>query len=147
MSGVEVRRLQPEDRAAWQPLARGYHTFYERTLPDDDYDAGWARLMGDPRFVGLAAWHEGRLVGIAHALFHAATWSGDVCYLQDLFVDEAARGRGAAAALIDALAALARERRAPRLYWTTHTSNARARALYDRVAAHKGFLRYDYPVA
>ncbi|MBI3367535.1 MAG: GNAT family N-acetyltransferase, partial [Burkholderiales bacterium] len=45
------------------------------------------------------------------------------------------------------LAALARERQAPRLYWTTHTGNARARALYDRVAAHKGFLRYDYAVA
>ena len=30
-----------------------------------------------------------------------------------------------------------------RLYWTTHESNATARHVYDRVAANRGFIRYE----
>lgn len=41
-------------------------------------------------------------------------------------------------------ARVARARGAPRLYWLTRTTNARARRLYDRVAQHHGFIRYDY---
>ena len=32
---------------------------------------------------------------------------------------------------------------ATRLFWLTHHSNTAARALYDRVAVNKGFIRYD----
>ena len=67
----------------------------------------------------------------------------DACHLQDLFVDPAARNRGVARALIEAVAATARERGAFRLYWHTHTGNATARALYDKVARHIGMIRYD----
>ncbi len=64
--------------------------------------------------------------------------------MQDLFVDEAARGLGVAQALIEQVAQAAHQRGAPKLYWLTHQTNARARRLYDRVAQHHGFLRYDY---
>ena len=86
------------------------------------------------------------MVGIAHYLFLAQTWSADTCYLQDLFTDPEARGRGVATALIDAVAAAARARGAVKYYWLTKDDNDRARALYDRIAAFKGFLRYDYPL-
>jgi len=49
--------------------------------------------------------------------------------------------------LIARVARSARERGAPRLYWLTHHTNARARRLYDQVAQHHGFIRYDYPMA
>ena len=62
----------------------------------------------------------------------------------DLFTDEAARGRGAARALIEGVAAAARERGADRFYWHTQESNARARVLYDKVARFTGFIRYAY---
>lgn len=35
---------------------------------------------------------------------------------------------------------------ADRLHWLTHHTNARARRLYDRVAVHKGFIRYNHPM-
>lgn len=146
MMSIEVRALAAPDRAAWEPLARGYKAFYETPITDAEIDAAWQRLLTDARMIGLGAWQRGRLVGITHALFHASIWSAEVCYLQDLFVDEAARGQGAAAALIDAVARAARERGAPRLYWLTQAHNTRARALYDRVAVHRGFIRYDHPM-
>jgi GNAT superfamily N-acetyltransferase len=139
--------LQASDRAAWGVLAQGYKRFYRTELPESQYEATWQRLCrGD----GVHAWGarlDGRLVGIVHYLFHSSAWSIDVCYLQDLFVDEAVRGRGVARLLIERVARAARERSAPRLYWLTHEDNARARALYDRVAQHHGFIRYDHPLA
>ena len=50
-------------------------------------------------------------------------------------------------ALIEAVADEARRRGAARYYWTTQDHNTVARALYDRVARHAGFIRYDYPIA
>jgi ribosomal protein S18 acetylase RimI-like enzyme len=144
---IEIRRLRPEDRARWDVLARGYKTFYRTELPDVAYAEAWARLMRDDALVGCGAQVEGQLVGISHHLFHANLWMGDTCYLQDLYVDECARGRGVARALIEHVAQSARERGSPRLYWLTHQDNARARALYDKVARFNGFVRYDYPLA
>jgi GNAT superfamily N-acetyltransferase len=143
---IEVSALRPEDRARWEILSRGYKAFYETELPDSKYEETWLRLMGGDGVYGYAARLDGHLVGIAHYLFHASTWTDDVCYLQDLFVDEAARGKGVARALIEELARKARERGAARLYWTTRHDNATARTLYDKVARHNGFIRYDYPL-
>jgi GNAT superfamily N-acetyltransferase len=81
-----------------------------------------------------------------HFLYHTSTWAESVCYLQDLFVDPALRGRGIARALIEAVADEARSAGAARLYWLTHEHNATARRLYDAVGAFHGFLRYDYPL-
>ena len=143
---IDVSALQTTDRERWNVLARGYKTFYETTLSDAEYDRSWARLMQGESIHGLGARLDGRLVGITHYLFHASTWSADVCYLQDLFVDAQVRGQGVARALIDAVGSAARSRGAARLYWLTHQDNATARTLYDKLAAHRGFIRYDYPM-
>ena len=144
---ITVDTLRPEDYAAWQRLAQGYKTFYETELPESAYQQTWQRLLRGDGVFAFAARADGQMLGITHYLFHPSTWSADVCYLQDLFVDEAARGRGVARALIEQVARAARERGAPRLYWLTQQNNERARRLYDRVASHHGFIRYDYPVA
>ena len=143
---IEVAPLAPADRADWERLARGYKAFYRTEHPDSRYEETWRQLMAGAAIHGLGARRDGRLVGIAHYLFHAQTWSDEVCYLQDLFTAEGARGQGVARALIDRVAADARARGAVKYYWLTKADNAGARALYDRVAEHKGFLRYDYPL-
>ncbi|GGP17373.1 GNAT family N-acetyltransferase [Nonomuraea glycinis] len=144
---IDIRPLRPEDRDAWEALARGYKTFYETTVPDEGYEETWQRLLRHgAELYGIGAHSDGKLVGIAHYLFHPTFWSSDACYLQDLFVDEAARGQGAARALIEWVARAARERDASRLYWTTKQDNTGARILYDRVARFHGFIRYDYPL-
>jgi len=143
---LRIAPLEPGDRAAWEPLARGYKAFYKTEVTPEEIDAAWARVLRRDEVFGLAAKRDGRLVGIAHYLFHASAWAGRVCYLQDLFVAPDARGKGVARALIEAVAEAAREGGAERYYWHTQDHNATARALYDRVARFKGFIRYDYPI-
>jgi GNAT superfamily N-acetyltransferase len=143
---IDVAPLRPADREEWEQLARGYKAFYETELDPARYDETWRALIADDRIHGLAARSDGRMVGIAHYLFHAQTWGPDACYLQDLFTHPDVRGRGVATALIDAVAAAARARGAGKFYWLTKEDNRRARALYDRIALFKGFLRYDYPL-
>ena len=152
-AGLRLGSLTAADRAAWEPLARGYKAFYETEVSDAGYEAAWQRLLGGGAMLGLGAWRTpaggGReqLVGIAHAVFHGSVWADTVCYLQDLYVDPSVRSQGVAAALIAHLAQQAQARGAARYFWLTHETNARARRLYDRVAVHQGFLRYDHPVA
>lgn len=151
---VVVDRLKSEDRPAWEELARGYKAFYRTLTTDEQYEAAWQQLQDESSgFCGLGAYLDdapggqpGTLVGIAHYLFHPQMWYGGACYLQDLFVAEAARGQGAARSLIEQVAEVARSRGATRLYWTTQEDNARARLLYDKVARFNGFIRYDYPL-
>ncbi|GAA4909494.1 GNAT family N-acetyltransferase [Streptomyces coeruleoprunus] len=143
---IDIRLLGPGDRARWEVLARGYKAFYRTEVADDGYEETWRRILDGREVRAFGAWADEELVGIAHYLFHATVWDAGGCYLQDLFVDEAARGRGVARALIERVADAARERGASRLYWTTKEDNAPARALYDQVARFHGFVRYDYPM-
>ena len=125
---IDIAPLAAEDRAEWEALARGYKAFYRTEIPEERYDETWRLLMAGERVHGLGARLDGRMVGIAHYLFHAQTWSRDCCYLQDLFTAEEARGRGVATALIDAVAEDARERGALKYYWLTKEDNRAARA-------------------
>jgi GNAT superfamily N-acetyltransferase len=140
---VAIGALGADERARWELLARGYKAFYETELGDAEYERAWQRLVAGDAVHALGARLDGTLVGIAHFFFHPTVWLADACHLQDLFVDPAARNRGVARALIEAVAATAREHGAFRLYWHTHTGNATARALYDKVARHIGMIRYD----
>jgi GNAT superfamily N-acetyltransferase len=143
---IEIGPLRPADRDAWEVLARGYKAFYRDPMPDEPYEVTWQRLAAGTELHGLGARLDGRLVGIAHYFFHPAFWSGEACYLQDLFVDDAVRGHGAGRALIEGVAAAARDRGADRYYWHTQADNAQARVLYDKVARYSGFIRYAYPL-
>ena len=143
---IHIAPLRPQDRPAWEPLARGYKAFYNTPTTDAEYDTAWGRLLAQDGVQGLAAFVDGQLVGIAHYLFHTSTWAASNCYLQDLFTLPAARGKGVARALIEAVAAAARARGAARYYWLTQEHNAVARVLYNQVARYVGFIRYDYPL-
>jgi GNAT superfamily N-acetyltransferase len=140
-----ITRITAADRPRWTELWAGYLTFYKTTLPQAVYDATWARLRADGPIHGFLYRHEGRAMGLVHYLYHAHAWSlQPACYLQDLFVDPALRGTGAGRALIEAVAQAAQDDGASRLYWTTQTDNEVGRRLYDRLAKHNGFIKYDY---
>ena len=144
-----VRRVRAGDREAWQKLWDQYLSFYRAELASSTSDATFARLCEpDGDLVGLLAVDpDGRALGLAHLVFHPSTWTETpYCYLEDLFVDRAGRGSGAANRLIDAVYASARERGAGRVYWTTQQFNGPARSLYDTVARLTSFVVYEHDV-
>jgi GNAT superfamily N-acetyltransferase len=143
---ISVSPLRPDDRDAWEELFRGYIAFYERSIPDEEYDRAWREFRHGSRMHALGArWHD-RLVGIAHFFAHPHTNARDMCYLQDLFTAPDARGKGVARALIEAVHGWASEQGCSQLYWHTHESNATARRLYDSLAENRGFIRYQMPI-
>ena len=69
---------------------------------------------------GLVAVRRGELVGLAHyRSFPEPLLGKDVGFLDDLFVPPAHRGQGIGRKLIDAVAAIARQRGWPVLRWST----------------------------
>lgn len=141
---IVIRPVAGDERAAWEPLWKGYLDFYKTGVPKEVYDATWARLhdRDEPMWL-LGAYVDGRLLGIVHYLYHRSCWTiGDYCYLQDLFVAEGARKLGLGRALIEAVYAKARADGASRVHWLTHETNAPARALYDTLADRPGFIQY-----
>jgi GNAT superfamily N-acetyltransferase len=141
---IIIKPVGANERAAWEPLWNGYLAFYEATLAPGTSDVAWARFHdpNEPMFV-LGAYVDGQLTGIVHYLFHRSTWTpGNYCYLQDLFVDDSARGLGLGRALIEAVYEKAKAAGASRVHWLTQNGNAQARILYDQVADNPGFMQY-----
>lgn len=141
---VEIRDLTEADVAAWRQLWDQYLIFYKVDLEAAVTAHTWARLMDDAApLKGRVAVEAGQMLGFALHLHHSSTWvMGDDCYLEDLFVADAARGKGVGRALINDLMALARAKGWRRLYWHTDEGNARARALYDQFVPSDGHVRY-----
>lgn len=149
MTMIAVRAARPEDKAAWLPLWHGYCAFYKTAIPARVTEATWARIHDPAQPFGcLVACGEGdRPLGFAAYVLHPNTWSTQtLCYLEDLFVAEDARGLGAGRALIEALAAIGRRENWLRVYWMTKKDNAQARALYDRITPATDWVRYDLPL-
>lgn len=144
-NSVIVRPLQPNDHAAWLSLWEGYLSFYKASVSAQMTSLTWSRL-NDP-MVPLHGWlalRDGTAVGLTHAQEHLSTWSaGPYVYLEDLYVDAAARGSGAGRALINAVYDHGNKIGAAKVYWQTEFTNTVARALYDNVAENAGFLIYQ----
>ncbi len=147
-SDIIVRAIEQRDFEQWKPLWDGYNVFYGRqgatALPEEVSHRTWSRFFdGYEPMHALVAEHKGKLVGLAHYLFHRSTISiGPVCYLQDLFTFESARGKGVGRVLIEEVYRCAERAGASRVYWHTHATNATARLLYDKVAEDSGFVVY-----
>lgn len=143
-----IRALTADDHPQWLPLWQGYLTFYEAALPAIVTETTWQRLLdpAEPVHGALAIDGDGRAVGLVHWLFHRSTWwVGDVCYLNDLFVDPTLRGKGVGRALIAHVYAQATAKGAPKVYWLTHETNTTAQKLYNAVAERTGFIQYRQP--
>lgn len=147
-----IRPVARTDFDAWLPLWQGYNKFYGRhgdtALPEEITRTTWARFFDAYEPVhALVAESNGQLLGLVHYLYHRSTiMLGPICYLQDLYTDEAARGTGVGQALIEAVYERARSAGSSRVYWQTHETNLTAIKLYERVAERSGFIVYRKPL-
>jgi GNAT superfamily N-acetyltransferase len=147
-SELTVRSVTRQDYDQWLPLWDGYNAFYGRSgataLAPEITQMTWARFFDAYEPVhGLVAESGGQLLGLTHYLFHRSTTAiASVCYLQDLFTSEAARGKGVGRALIDAVYHQAKLAGSPRVYWQTYQTNQTAQQLYNKVAENPGIMVY-----
>ena len=97
----------------------------------------------EPAFGGMIAEMAGRVVG--YLLYHDG-YDTDAAYrllvVADLFVTQAARGRGAGMALMREARKIAVRRGAKRLVWTVYQHNTDALRFYERIGGrHEQNLR------
>ncbi|MGL5009507.1 MAG: GNAT family N-acetyltransferase, partial [Paracoccaceae bacterium] len=89
---IEITDLAPPHRDAFVALWNAYLAFYRVDLPATTTAATWARLIdpASPMKARLAL-VDGQVMGFAIHMHHPSTWvAGDDCYLEDLFVTDAA---------------------------------------------------------
>lgn len=140
-----VRPAEPADEPRWRELWDAYTRFYEREPVEAITCHAWARILDPavPVHAIVAVSPHAGIVGIANYLIHENTSTlTPVCYLQDLFVDPAARAAGVGRRLIDALWEEVKANGWANLYWQTKENNYRARALYDSYTPQSDFVRY-----
>jgi aminoglycoside 3-N-acetyltransferase I len=100
-------------------------------------DAATARFLSSPDHHLLLAYDGGRPVGMISGVETTHPDKGTEMFLYELGVDEDARRQGVATALVNALAALARERGCYGMWVGVDTDNAAALATYRRAGAHE----------
>jgi len=132
------------------PLIAAYQRFYEVDEIDEARNRTFFARFLNPSDTGMIL-VAGEPTGSESPLGYACLYwhlsslaAAETVLMNDLFVAEAARGRGAGRALIEASAAVARERGAHSLEWSTAPDNKRAQALYDSTgAARSQWVEYE----
>jgi len=144
---VQVEPISAEQLDPLLPLIATYQRFYAAAAVDEKRNRAFFSRFLAPSEEGmlLGAWHERELVGYACLYWHFTSLvPAETVLMNDLFVVEQARGRGVGRALIEASAAVARERGAHHLEWQTAPDNAPARRLYDATGAERSeWLVYE----
>ena len=148
---MDVSTVGEHDLGELLPLMRAYCDFYEVDPPDEALLALSRALIADPERDGvqlIARGPEGDAVGFATVYWSWQTLrAARLAVMNDLFVIPAARGGGAAEALIGACAERARAHGAASLAWQTARDNLRAQAVYERVGGKRSeWLDYSLDV-
>jgi GNAT superfamily N-acetyltransferase len=142
---VRIEPVSPRWNAQWRAHYGRYADALGEPVDDAIATTVWSWLLARTHGVeGLVAVDEReQLAGFAHFRPFPRTLNGnEACFLDDLWVDEPHRGSGLAAALIDAVGAVARERGWTEVRWVSDERNHRARRLYERVAVDGRLVTY-----
>jgi len=143
---ITVQEPEKGDRESWQRLYRGYAEFYGVPMTDEILDIVWRWIFdGEEAFYCLYAKNAaGEGVGLMHYRPMFSPLRGAMAgFLDDLYVEPAARGSGVVNALFDALKVQARKHDWPVIRWITRDNNYRARAVYDCVATRTDWITYE----
>ncbi len=143
---VTIRPLAHSDRPAWEGLFEGYAIFYKvpQTPEMRETVFGWLMDAGHGSHCLVAEDEAGKVIGFTHFRPFVSTLRAITnCFLDDLFVDPACRGSGAADALIKAVGDVAREKGWGVVRWITADDNYRGRGVYDKLATRTMWITYD----
>ena len=119
--GIEIRPARTDEIDEMLPLIRAYCEFYETEPDDDGLRKMFETLINEPGQGAIfIARDGGSAVGFATLDWKwSSLKAARLGYLEDLFVDPEARGRGIADALIEVCARRCRELGMPAMQWLT----------------------------
>ena len=133
---MNVWRADLHEAEAVGRLLAGFRNHYGRDWPSDNAIlATVERLIEQPdtEFLLASADAGSPPAGVCQLRYRLSVWmAAPDCWLEDLFVEEAARGGGLGAGLVEAALERARERGCRRVELDTSEDNAAALALYHR---------------
>lgn len=131
---IAVRLATPADAPDVTRLLAGFRDWLTESVPTDaQIAASVERLIADPATEFLLAGADGPPSGVCQLRYRHSVWTGTPdCWLEDLFVEEHARGTGVGRVLVDAALDAARARGAARIELDTNETNLAAIALYER---------------
>jgi GNAT superfamily N-acetyltransferase len=133
---VHVRVAAEQDADHVVRLMAAFRDWWQRDEPADEPLAlGVARLLVDPHteFL-LAGLDEGRPTGVCQLRYRYGLWyDAPDCWLEDVYVEAAARRSGIGRALGEAALDRGRERGCRRIQLDVNEANRRALALYEEL--------------
>jgi GNAT superfamily N-acetyltransferase len=147
---ITIREATPQDVALTLDFIRKKADFDQVShLVETSEDKLMSGLFG-PRPVAFALFAElgGQPVGYAiYFITFSSYLARPGIWVEDLFVNENARGLGAGKALLSCMAKIARERGYGRVEWVTATGNTKALAFYQgngaQILGSEQVLRLD----
>ncbi len=144
---VRVEPVTAQQLETLLPMIAAYQRFYEVEDVDTERNRAFFCRFLAPSQDGmlLGAWRGEDLVGYACLYWHFTSLvPAETVLMNDLYVDESCRGQGIGRALIEASAAVARERGADHLEWATAPDNVAAQRLYDLTGAERSeWVEYE----
>ena len=133
---TSVWRAQPDEAETVARLLVEFRNHNGKDWPSDNAMlAVVERLIEQPDVEYLLASVDADSppVGVCQLRFRLSVWTAAPdCWLEDLFVEQSARGHGVGAALVEAALERARERGCRRVELDTNEDNAVALSLYHR---------------
>jgi len=135
---VIVRPAIAADAGAIAALLRAFGRYWEHEewVPGREAALDEALFGPAPRGFGHVAVMEGRVIGVALWFLTYNFWvTRPILYLEDLFVEADARGSGAGAALMRALAAEVVARDCAWMNWVVVNHDERAQRFYAGLGA------------
>ncbi len=139
-----LRAPRADEFEAWFAL---YHAFSLAVDEEVSRETGlrvwaWIQDSAHPTEALVAQIGDG-LAGFVHYRPFPRTLHGnEACFLDDLYAGEEHRGSGLARKLIEAVCAIANARGWTHVRWVAEKNNARARALYEKLAAPMTLVTY-----
>ena len=145
MSDVTISRATAGDIDDLVPLVELYRAFYKQPANDKTHQYVTDRVFNEQAVVFMAR-KGGNAVGFTMIYPTFSTVAlAEIWLLNDLYVDESARGHGVATKLMETAEQAARDAGAARIWLRTANDNTAAQALYEGRgwAQDLVFRRYD----